>query len=504
MCTTTSTLAHEQYLPLVQQAKRRDFLHSSVKERVVHELEKRGIKDYSLIVKVDLGVVDADNISDLAKFHAEDDADPAARVSELERRLGASEQANAELQAANSILSASNTTIADVRTQLKVREQANAKLKRANSTLSATNKDLVRKLRSVEEEHSSTRAVDEVALQGQSPASDQAGHDADPTTGHGSQADPFLDLSRPDSHIKRDPPDLEQKPCGSEATTSVTQPSTESCAPTANEYAGVASRDPALIPATTDRHSQEEEDLESTSENFDSDSVALSLQEHVYDSLETAQPLATNNAASGIPADTAIPVLNPTGRIRCAFMVTSATKTMAPIGDPFHIMNGWAVDMEVHASRHGTPYLTLHFRINKGRKNRPVSDKHDQCITFEATWRVGDSMIPPFKMSSVSGSLLLELTEHALVAGKCPAEAPEKLSKLVAINFNSSDFDRTEYSAVERKPWKHLSEDVQHGLDCLMLGEGHGTVTIWFCAEPSPQAAGDMWIRALQGAVQNR
>lgn len=180
-------------------------------------------------------------------------------------------------------------------------------------------------------------------------------------------------------------------------------------------------------------------------------------------------------------------------------MVASATKTMSPIGNPFQAMEGWAVDVEVDVSRHNTPYLALRFKINKGRKDRPVSDKQDQWVTFSVTWR--PSMMADFKKSTLSGSVLMGLAEHALVAGRCPSGESDNLSKLVAIKFLSSSCDKPKFSPLERKLWKHLLEDVQHGLNCLLLGEGRN-VTIWFCAEPLPQAPGDRWILPLQKAIQ--
>lgn len=111
-------------------------------------------------------------------------------------------------------------------------------------------------------------------------------------------------------------------------------------------------------------------------------------------------------------------------------------------------------------------------------------------------------MMVEFKKSVVSGSLLLELAEHALVAAKCPSEAREKLAKLVAMKFSSSKFDKPDYSPLGRKLWKHLPEDIQHGLNCLLLEKEYKDVTIWFCAEPSPRAADDHWIKALEKAIQ--
>ncbi|KAK4693594.1 hypothetical protein P7C71_g3840, partial [Lecanoromycetidae sp. Uapishka_2] len=192
-------------------------------------------------------------------------------------------------------------------------------------------------------------------------------------------------------------------------------------------------------------------------------------------------------------------VPRPTERIRCAFMVASATKTMTPIGDPFQDMDGWAVDLEFDTSRHGTPYLYLSFRINKGKKDRPIGNKQDQWVAFNVVWR--PNMMAHFKKSIVFASMLMERTEHALVAGKCPLDTQDKLPKLVAIKFSTIGFEKPDYSPLKRKPWKHLPEDVQHGLNCLVLGEDPEDITIWFCAEPSPQAVGYNWLLPLQRAM---
>lgn len=125
------------------------------------ELAQRGIIDYKLIVKVPSGVVNADNITDLSKFHADHEANDA-------------------------------DTIADLKRQLKVRKQANAKLKRADGTLTATNKEVVSRLRDAQDERASTAAsiVGEVAVENWALSSDQTTEDADRSASHEHQAHP--------------------------------------------------------------------------------------------------------------------------------------------------------------------------------------------------------------------------------------------------------------------------------------------------------------------------
>lgn len=292
MSSKTGTQTQAQALPPRAQLERQRFLCTELKQAATAELAQRGISAYELIVKVDLGVVDADNISNLPEFYADHEADDA-------------------------------TTIADLKRQLKLREQANAKLKRVNVTLSATNKELVSRLRDVQEGPSFDEAsvADEITAEKDCVSSDQATDDADTTADHKVQDQPPLDSSDSD--------DLE----------------------------------PALKSDTSGQQSEDEEDEEVEEDEEDEDSGMESKDDHgtsspqgsVPGSTSATQPLTVIDPADRAQADLTPTSFQPTGRIRCAFMAASANKTMAPIGDPFQVMDGWATDMEVDVSQHGTP-----------------------------------------------------------------------------------------------------------------------------------------------------
>lgn len=79
--------------------------------------------------------------------------------------------------------------------------------------------------------------------------------------------------------------------------------------------------------------------------------------------------------------------------MRCAFVTESDDRTTGLIGDPFQVMNGWAVHLDLDAGRHGRPNISLYFSINNGNKDGPVSRNKDQRTEFAITWRTGVATI---------------------------------------------------------------------------------------------------------------
>lgn len=193
-------------------------------------------------------------------------------------------------------------------------------------------------------------------------------------------------------------------------------------------------------------------------------------------------------------------------RMRCAFMTKADDNSIGPIGDPFQAMNGWAVHLEIDAGRHGRPNISLHFSINNGKPDAPVSRKRDQRTEFAVTWRtsgVNDQspMIETFEAGFVSDYPRSRMPDLPMIVDKCPGGRQQELTNLIALGFRSNSIEKPEFSATTKKLWRGLPIDVQQCLDILFFRDEPRVVTIWFCVESSPELAMRTWILALQRAV---
>ena len=193
-------------------------------------------------------------------------------------------------------------------------------------------------------------------------------------------------------------------------------------------------------------------------------------------------------------------------RMRCAFMTMAGDRITGPNGDPFQAMNGWAVYLEVDAGRHGRPNISLHFIINNGKKDAPVSRNQAQHTEFAITWRTGVvndqcQMIGSFDAHVISDYERSTKPHVAMIADKCPDERQQELTNLVTLWFKSNSFEKPEFSATTKKLWRGLPIDVQQCLDTLFFQDESRWVAIWFCVDSTPELAMSGWISALQRAV---
>ena len=192
-------------------------------------------------------------------------------------------------------------------------------------------------------------------------------------------------------------------------------------------------------------------------------------------------------------------------RMRCAFMTISGDRSTGPIGDPFQAMKGWAVYLEVDAGRHGRPNISLHFIINNGKKDAPLSRNQDQRTEFAITWRTGvvndqRQMIGSFEAKVVSDHRRSRMPHFAIV-DICPEARQQELTKLVFFKFLSNSIEKPGFSATTKKLWRGLPIDVQQCLDTLFFQDESRWVAIWFCVDSTPELAMSGWISVLQRAV---
>lgn len=175
--------------------------------------------------------------------------------------------------------------------------------------------------------------------------------------------------------------------------------------------------------------------------------------------------------------------------MRCAFVVKSGDRSTGPAGDPFQATNGWAVRLGVDAGRHGRPTISLHFAINNGKKDAPLSRNRDQRTEFAITWltsavNYGRPMIEDFVMINKS------------------SRSQQELTKFMAVTFKRNGEVKPNFSATAKKPWKGLHADVQLCLDNLFLSNEPQFMTIWFCVDSTPKSAMSTWLSAIQRAVK--
>lgn len=252
---------------------------------------------------------------------------------------------------------------------------------------------------------------------------------------------------------------------------------------------------------TKESSSDTEENLEEA-DLYRSHHPTLSLESHTEVSHQPASTSFAAETESTLRASDLEEDFRWPGRMGCAFMTESANRSTGPIGDPFQAMNGWAVDLEVDAGRHGRPNISLHFSINKGKKDEPVSRKLDRRTEFAVTWRTGvvddqRPMIEAFEAVVVSDDPRIEMPNLRVIVDKRPDKTQQDLTNLIAITFKSNSVEKPEFSATTKKLWRGLPTDVQQSLDILFFIDEPRWVTIWFFVDSTPELAMSSWISAL-------
>ena len=206
-------------------------------------------------------------------------------------------------------------------------------------------------------------------------------------------------------------------------------------------------------------------------------------------------------------------IISPSRPIRCAFSIgTSAEERTIPIGNPFQDIPGLLVEMDVCAGRDGPLQLGLIIRIRKNHKDRKVQTAHykrSQHYSFTVSWRLGvidgkrmlDYLV--FWKATQCGDFI-EMIKRFGIVDSYPSENGDKLDRLVSMTFLSHSFSGPEISAVEKKPWKGLPTEIQHGFDCLFFGKGRNMLTVCFLADPDISMAFRDWMCIWQNAANSK
>ena len=248
---------------------------------------------------------------------------------------------------------------------------------------------------------------------------------------------------------------------------------------------------------------QIEEDVEETDKDKRHDPTLMPLS----NTFVSPQPALSSLIAESEPTLPAPNILFWPHPMRCALMFKVGKSSRGPIGDPFQAMNGWEVRLNVAAGLHGRPTINLHFKINTGRKDAPVSQNRDHRTEFTLTWFTGVAnhghpMIRNLEAHVASKSPPSKVHHFDPLANKLSGDRQQDLTKLVAVTFKSNSMEKPLFSATTRKPWKGLPIDVQQCLDILFFYDKPLWMTIWFCADSDPEVAMPAWLLAVQRAVE--
>lgn len=220
--------------------------------------------------------------------------------------------------------------------------------------------------------------------------------------------------------------------------------------------------------------------------------------------IEKTIPSATSDTIKEAEEYDCRKIVNPERRLRCAFKYEDADgNSIFPIGNLWHVeYKGWSIHLVVDAGRWGSASLSLIVRLNKGKKDVPLSKDPKDYFEFEVTWRVGVSIDGRKVIETLAVDRAMRRSRappyNVDIVDSCPQGQLHKLERLAGIVFkcNSAKVSRIEETWLEG-----LDDRIKDGLKNLFLRNGTHTMTIWFLPYPDVDTAIKDWADELESSV---
>lgn len=231
----------------------------------------------------------------------------------------------------------------------------------------------------------------------------------------------------------------------------------------------------------------------------------------------SSQEVVRQIPSAAPPPEDAVPVeeefnprniVNPERRPRCAFKYEDeGTDSGITVGDPWNLpTKGFVANLDVDGGRYGAASVSLVFRINKGDKAAPLSQKIGEYYECSVTWRAGISIDGQKVIEWLRCSQVMQLADNGTppydqsIVDSCPQHRQKQIEQLMAIEFECSS---AQTSSVREEWFNGLSDQVKNALNELFFGFGTHKMTIWFVGWPTADVAYDHWAKPLEEAVNS-